>query len=115
MSKQPARSAMRRAFLRDPSRPNTEWAREWGISRERVRQIREKLGLEPVSTYQAREREQIREQQEQERQKLEAAFSDRECPICGNKVPALRKRTCSSPCAQKWRGNSKYRFRANAR
>jgi hypothetical protein len=103
---------MRRAFSRFPAKANTEWAKEWGISRERVRQIRQNMGFPPVSRSQQEERDRLREEQEAERQARLERLTDRECPVCGSPVPEVRITTCSSPCASKWRGNSKYRFRS---
>ena len=39
--------ARRRLLTREPETSNAEWARRWGMSRERVRQIRSQLGLSP--------------------------------------------------------------------
>ena len=36
-------------FIEDPHKPLSDWAREWDCSHERVRQLREQSGLEPIS------------------------------------------------------------------
>lgn len=36
-------------FIADPHKPLSEWAREWDCSHERVRQLREQCGLDPIS------------------------------------------------------------------
>ena len=37
-------------FSEDPWRPLSEWAEEWDCSHERVRQLREQAGFDPISS-----------------------------------------------------------------
>ena len=37
-------------FSEDPWRPLSEWAKEWECSHERVRQLREQAGFDPISS-----------------------------------------------------------------
>ncbi len=112
--KTPANSAMRRAIRRNPRATNVEWAEKWGVSRERVRQIRIRLGLPASSIVQKELRKSRVKQKEAERMRREAVLSDRLCPVDGLPVPEIRLTTCSSVCAREYRSNSKYRWRQRA-
>jgi len=96
-------------FKKHPIRSNQEWAPEWGISRERVRQLRVELGLPPFSKI-AR---QIRAEQRQLRAAEETArrsrLSVRVCPVDGSLVPVSRDLTCSSECAEVYRSTFVHR------
>ena len=41
----------RKLFLEDPHKKLSLWAQEWGVSDERVRQLREQAGIAPRSAY----------------------------------------------------------------
>ncbi len=41
----------RELFLKDPHKKLSLWAKEWGVSDERVRQLREQAGVAPRSAY----------------------------------------------------------------
>tara|TARA_B100001559_G_scaffold320887_1_gene334707 strand:+ start:255 stop:896 length:642 start_codon:yes stop_codon:yes gene_type:complete len=41
----------RNLFLKDPHKKLSLWAKEWGVSDERVRQLREQAGVAPRSAY----------------------------------------------------------------
>jgi len=41
----------RELFLKDPHKKLSLWAQEWGVSDERVRQLREQAGIAPRSAY----------------------------------------------------------------
>ena len=108
--KTPPVSVMRRDLNRNSRRPNSYFAKKWGVSRERVRQLRCRLGFPPSSVIQTAVRAEAQAKKAAERAKMEATLSDRLCPVDGKPVPMLRRTTCSSECAELYRGNSRYRY-----
>ena len=109
--KTPPVSVMRRDLNRNTRRPNSYFAKKWGVSRERVRQLRSRLGFPASSVIQAAVRDEAKATKAAERAKMEATLSDRICPVDGKPVPMLRRTTCSTECATLYRGNSRYRYK----
>lgn len=114
-SQRPSLEEIRRLMRRHPEVPNAEWARRWGISRERVRQLRLKLKLPASADLRQRAREKRRSEilveRELRRQIMAAQTKPDPCPVCGGRVSGLRQVTCSPGCAERYAGNSKYRWR----
>ncbi len=108
--KTPSVSVMRRDLGRNSRRPNSYFAKKWGVSRERVRQLRAQLGFPASSVIQTAVQTEMKATRAADRAKLEATLSDRFCPVCDSPVPVLRRTTCSTGCATLYRGNSRYRY-----
>ena len=99
----------RAAFRQHPQRSNQEWATEWGISRERVRQLRKQLGLAPSSQIARQVRAEHKARQQAEKAIERARLSDRICPVDAAPVPVSRDLTCSAKCAATYRATFRYR------
>jgi len=114
-TKRPPLKKIRYQLLRHPEITNAEWGRRWGISRERVRQLRVKLELPTSQSIQADLAVERQRQKEHEKRVREEVLGRQirpdPCPVCGGKVTMLRKVTCSSGCARRYQANSKYRYR----
>ncbi len=102
---------LRVTFLEHPKRNNQDWANRWGITKERVRQLRKSLGLAPSSQI-------LRQIRAEDKAKADAAkaveaarLSDRICPVDGAPVPVRRDLTCSSDCAQRYRSTFIHRVK----
>lgn len=82
-------------------------AREFGLTRERVRQICTRADVNHTRvSRQVREANAEREQREQQiRWEEEVKASDRRCAVCGSQMHpsvASRIRTCGGECAEVW-------------
>ncbi len=99
----------RAAFRSEPSKTNQGWATEWGISRERVRQLRKALGLAPSSQIQRQIRAEKKARDDAAKAIDKARLSDRICPVDAAPVPVSRDLTCSSKCAGVYRSTFLYR------
>lgn len=96
-------------FRQYPTRTNQDWATEWGISRERVRQLRKALGLAPSSQIRRLLRAEAKARADAQKAIDKARLSDRICPVDSAPVPVSRKLTCSSKCAGVYRSTFTYR------
>ena len=99
----------RLAFRAEPTKSNQDWATEWGISRERVRQLRKQLGLAPSSQIQRQIRAEEKARVDAAKAIDKARLSDRICPVDAAPVPVSRDLTCSSKCAGVYRSTFRYR------
>lgn len=106
---------LRVLFRQHPSRSNQDWADEWGVTRERVRQIRSELGLPPFSQIRRQISAENRERRRADEAMRRARLSDRLCPVCQGLVPVLRRLTCSPKCAHLYRTVWKYRAKRQDR
>lgn len=107
----PPDSEIKRLVKRYPFRSNQEWASEWGVSRERVRQLRARLGLQTASDALTERRALTQAKRAKDRERLERKIKPTPCPVCGGPVPGTRQTTCSPGCAKAYSGNSKYRYK----
>ena len=90
--------------------PNIELARKYGVSRERIRQIRHRLGYAPMREIEAqRRKEQQTNRVEQDRQPAPGLS----CRVCGQPISVGRARTttvtCNPTCARAYRRNRSLR------
>ena len=107
--KTPSVNIIRQQFRKHPVRSNQQWADEWGISRERVRQLRSELGLPPFSQIARQIRAEQRATRAAEESLRKSRLSDRVCPVDGALVPVSRDLTCSSGCAEVYRSTFTHR------